>query len=81
MRSRGGSGGGGRTVVCGVGLNVFGEPLRKLIPIVKQRRHDKVEERPELAHVVLNWGSSQQKSVTTLIQREEGAPAGRGSKG
>lgn len=42
-----------RALILGVALDVFGEPLVKLVMGVKERRHYEVEERPQLGHAVL----------------------------
>lgn len=53
-----------RLLVHGVRLNVLAEPLLELLERVEETRHDEVQERPELAHRVLDGRARQQQAIT-----------------
>ena len=44
-------------------LDIFGEPLLKLLVVIKKLGHDEVEQGPKLCHRVLDWGTGEEKSV------------------
>ena len=63
-----------RALVLGVALDVLGEPLAELVVRVEERRHDEVEQRPQLVHRVLDRRAREQKAVPAA-EAEERLPA------
>eukprot|EP01136_Pigoraptor_vietnamica_P043776 Opistho-1_new@19633 len=62
-------------LLLGVTLNVLREPLVELLVRVKQTRHDKVQQRPQLGHAVLDWRAGEQQAIAA-IEVEQRLPAG-----
>ena len=53
-------------LLLSVALNVAGEPLVELLVRVKHGGHDEVEQSPQLLHRVLDGGTGQEETVTTV---------------
>ncbi|TFA99797.1 hypothetical protein CCMA1212_008205 [Trichoderma ghanense] len=64
-------------VALGVRLDVLGEPFTELVVGVKERRHDEVQQGPQLLHVVLDGGTRQQQAVSA-VEAEQALPSGAG---
>lgn len=58
-----------------VGLDVFREPLLKLLVAIEKLRHDEMQESPELRHWILNWSTSEQESISSIELQQYSPPS------
>ncbi|KAH6603254.1 hypothetical protein Trco_008029 [Trichoderma cornu-damae] len=64
-------------VALRVGLDVLGKPFAELVVRIEERRHDEVQQGPQLLHVVLDGGAGEQQAVPA-VEAEQALPAGAG---
>lgn len=58
-----------------VGLDIFREPLLELFVAIEKLWHDEMQKSPELSHWILNWGTGEQESISSIELQQNSPPS------